>query len=211
MRAALPPGSPCGPASGWRIRPKGRAHDARAFVAVHGWTVNEPRNPIAQSAGRSPLTGPLGVSFLLVTSLWTSKEKLPARRDAGRTRTDAGRLSRRIRARRKRRTRQKHPRPTLSRKQERGKQSTGMRDAPTGTWVALREERVLLKDTARERKARRANPTNTCSAKTRNTPATPALRRRADAPVCPSRSTSTRRGVPTPAIPARSVRGRARR
>jgi len=62
-----------------------------------------------------------------------------------------------------------------------------------------------------ERKARRANPTNTGSAGTRNTPATPALRRRADAPVCPSRSTSTRRGVPTPAIPARSVRGRARR
>jgi hypothetical protein len=52
--------------------PCGRAHDARAFVAVHGWTVNELRNPIAQSAGRSPLTGPLGVSFLLVTSLWTS-------------------------------------------------------------------------------------------------------------------------------------------
>jgi len=72
MRAALPPGSPCGPASGWRTSPKGRAHDARAFVAVHGWTVNEPRNPIAQSAGRSPLTGPLGVSFLLVPFLWTS-------------------------------------------------------------------------------------------------------------------------------------------
>ena len=79
-RAALPPGSPCGPASGWRTSPKGRAHDARAFVAVHGWTVNEARNPIAQSAGRSPLTGSLGVPFSLVTFSWARKRKLPARR-----------------------------------------------------------------------------------------------------------------------------------
>ena len=95
-RAALPPGSPCGPASGWRIRPKGRAHDARAFVAVHGWTVNEPRNPIAQSTGRSPSTGSLGVSFSLVSFSWTSKRKKPARRDAGRKCTDAGRFRERF-------------------------------------------------------------------------------------------------------------------
>ena len=79
-RAALPTGSPCGPASGWRISPKGRAHDARAFVAGHGWTVNEPRHPIAQSTGRTPVDRAAGVPFSLVTFSWARKRKLPARR-----------------------------------------------------------------------------------------------------------------------------------
>ncbi len=44
-------------------------------TSVHGRTVGEPRSLLAQFAGRTPANrGREGV-FLLVTSLWTSKEK----------------------------------------------------------------------------------------------------------------------------------------
>src|SRR5690242_1994516 len=92
-------GSPSAPVDGGREGPQGRAQDARAFAAMQDASSSNP--------GRRPRTfraaegGAVGVSFLLVTSLWTSKEKSPARRDAGRTRMDAGRLSRRKRAHRK--------------------------------------------------------------------------------------------------------------
>jgi len=54
-------------------RPAG-ARTMRALVAVHGWTANEARNPLAQSAGRSPRTGPLGCPSLGLPSLGQARE-----------------------------------------------------------------------------------------------------------------------------------------
>jgi len=47
---------------------------ARSLPA-QGRAVSEPRSDLTKSPGRSPATATAGVPFLLVTSLWASKEK----------------------------------------------------------------------------------------------------------------------------------------
>ena len=59
---------------------RGACTDARAFVVGTGCAVNEPRNPLAQSADRMSGDRDARVPFLLVTFLWACKEKEPARR-----------------------------------------------------------------------------------------------------------------------------------
>jgi len=96
--ALLLNGSPLAPVNGGRQGPQGRAHDARAF-AVGTWNVpsaNPGRRSRTHRAG-CPVGGAVGAPFLLVPFLWASKEKEPARRDAGRTRRDASRFSRKRR------------------------------------------------------------------------------------------------------------------
>ena len=118
MRAALP-GSPSAPVDGGREGPQGRAHEVRAFAVSAGMRCRRTpagvHAPAGQDARRAALSG---VSFSLVSFSWTSKRKKPARRDAGRTYRDVGRLSRKIRACCSKRTataRRKRPHPALSR------------------------------------------------------------------------------------------------
>ncbi len=81
------------------IRPAGaRARRARVRrQRMDALSANPGRRSRIRRAG-CPEGGAVGVPFLLVPFLWASKEKEPARRDAGRTCTDAGRSSRRGRS-----------------------------------------------------------------------------------------------------------------
>ena len=77
------------------IRPAG-ARAGRARVRrqrTDALSANPGRRSRTRRAG-CPEGGAVGGPFLLVPFLWASKEKEPARRDAGRTNTDVGRFSR---------------------------------------------------------------------------------------------------------------------
>jgi len=87
-RSALPLffRAPSAAVDGGRQSPQGRAHDAPAFAVGTGNvpSANLGRRSRTFRAGCAEGVD-AGLPFLLVTSLWASKEKLLARRDAGRT------------------------------------------------------------------------------------------------------------------------------
>ena len=85
-------GSPVGRGGGAQGQPAGSARGiAPSLPSVQGCTVGKPRSAPAQSrAPDARVTAARRVPFLLVPFLWASKEKEPARRDAGRTHQGRG-------------------------------------------------------------------------------------------------------------------------
>ena len=169
-----PSGSLSAAASVRRIGPQGRREGSRRVRRDAGCIVGEPRSALAQSrAHDARATDAVRVPFSLVTFSWASKRKLPARRDAGRTRRDAGRSSgnkpslpgrfSRTRLHAGRETDEHHPHPSLPLK------GRAERSART------RAQRFMPTSPARERAAhaarvaRAANPTTA-----RNTDRSPA-------------------------------------
>ena len=68
---------------------------APSLPSDQGWSVGKPRSASAQSRAHDARgTKAVRAPFSLVAFSWASKRKPPARRDAGRTRTDASRFSR---------------------------------------------------------------------------------------------------------------------